>query len=420
MIHFLKNLIPQGLKNMYHWVVAVLACVRYGFPARRLKVIGVTGTDGKTTTANMITRILEMAGKHTALASTINFRINRQEQVNATKMTTSSSFAVQKFLRQAVSAGCEYAVLEVSSHSLDQNRVWGIHFDIGVLTNITREHLDYHKTMERYRKAKRKLFDRSEKIVVNETLPHIEEFLGIHSRREITYGVAPKVRHGSEEYIYAEEIDARFDGSSFVVREVPFTVHLPGVFNIENALAAISTAEMIRIPFTVCAEALADIRGVTGRMESVPNERGINILIDYALTPNALHRVYALIAETYMRGKIIAVFGACGERDRGKRPIMGEIVDNYADVIILTNEDPYYEDPQRILDEIEKGITRKVKDKTYFRIFDRREAISKALTLAQKGDTVVITGKGAEETMYTKGTMIPWNDKKVVLELLKK
>lgn len=419
MLHTLKNLVPQGLKNIYHWVTAVLACVRYGFPAGRLKIIGVTGTDGKTTTANMIARILETAGKRTALASTINFRINGEEQVNATKMTTSSSLAVQKFLREAAKAGCEYAVLEVSSHSLDQNRVWGIRFEVGVLTNITREHLDYHKTMERYRKAKRKLFERSEKIVLNEALPHIEEFLGIHSRREITYGIAPKVRHGSEEYVYAESVDARFDGSSFVVREVPFVLHLPGVFNIENALAGISTAEMLRIPLAVCAEAIAGIDGVPGRMESVPNDRGVNILIDYALTPNALRRVYSLIAETHAGGKIIAVFGACGERDRGKRPIMGEIVDEYADVIILTNEDPYYEDPQRILDEIEKGITQKTKDETYFRIFDRREAIEKALTLAQKGDTVVITGKGAEETMYTKGVMVPWNDKKVVQELLK-
>ncbi len=418
MIHFLKNLVPQWIKNVYHWKKAVLAAIWFGFPARKLRVIGVTGTDGKTTTATMITQILEISGARVALASTINFKIGEEEWVNATKYTTLSSWAVQKFLRRVVAAGCEYAVLEVSSHSLDQNRLWGIHFDVAVLTNITREHLDYHKTMEKYRRAKRKLFEQADKIVLNEALPHIEEFLSVSARREITYGVVPKIRKGSELYMYAENIDARIDGSTFIVGGEPFTLHLPGVFNIENALAAVGAMRLIGIDLAICSKALAKIQGVPGRMESIPNERGINIVIDYAVTPAALRRVYELIASSRSEGCIIAVFGACGERDRGKRPIMGEIVDQYANVIILTNEDPYYEEPHRILDEIAKGVTLKQEGENFFKVFDRREAIAKALTLAQKGDTVVITGKGAEETMAIKDKRIAWNDKIVVQELL--
>lgn len=354
-----------------------------------------------------------------ALASTINFKIGNDDRVNTTKYTTASSFSVQKFLYEAILAGCDVIVLEVSSHSLDQHRLWGIDFEVGVLTNITREHLDYHKTMERYRRAKRRLFERAEKIVINETLSHIGEFIDLHKRHKVTYGVTNKLRSGGEEYVHGEESECRFDGSSFVVEGQPFTLHIPGLFNVENALAAIATATLFRINLSVCAQALSEIAGVPGRMESVPNDRGMNIIIDYALTPEALKRVYSLIAESKTEGKIIAVFGACGDRDRGKRPIMGEVVDGYADVIILTNEDPYWEDPNRIIDEVAKGVTRKMLNENFFRIFDRREAIAKALTLAQKSDTVVITGKGAEETMYTKGKMVPWNDRRVVRELLK-
>lgn len=420
MLHLFKNLIPQPVKNVWHLLRAIVASFWYGFPAKKMHIIGVTGTDGKTTTATMMVKILETAGHRVALASTINFKIGSEDRVNATKYTTMSSFAVQRFLRSAVDAGCDTAVLEVSSHALDQNRLWGIRFDIGVLTNITREHLDYHKTMARYRRAKRKLFERSEKIVINEALPHIEEFIDMHKRQKITYGVTNKLRSGGEEFVQAENIECRFDGSSFLVEGQSFSLNIPGLFNVENALATIAAAKLLRIDLSLCSLALAEIAGVPGRMESIPNDRGVNIIIDYAVTPEALKRVYELIAESQTQGKIIAVLGACGDRDRGKRPIMGEIVDAYADVIILTNEDPYWEDPQRILNEIEKGITRKQKDIAYFRIFDRREAIGKALTLAQKGDTVVITGKGAEETMYTKGKMVPWNDKKVVEETLGK
>ncbi|NCU42056.1 MAG: hypothetical protein EOM19_05065, partial [Candidatus Moranbacteria bacterium] len=187
MLYFLKKNIPQSYKNIYHFVQAISACFWFGFPAKKIKIIGVTGTDGKTTTTNMIENVLREAGYSVALASTINFRIAGKETINKTKYTTLSSFFVQGFLQKAVEKKCEYAILEVSSHALDQNRLWGIHFDIAVLTNITREHLDYHKTMKEYRKAKRKLFEKAKNIIIPEKLSSYKEFLSVLAKRKILY-----------------------------------------------------------------------------------------------------------------------------------------------------------------------------------------------------------------------------------------
>lgn len=418
MFHYLKKNIPQSYKNVYHLIQAIVSCFWFGFPAKKLKIIGVTGTDGKTTTANMIEKVLREAGYSVALASTINFRIAGEETINKTKYTTLSSFFVQGFLQKAVQKGCEYVILEVSSHALDQNRLWGIHFDIAVLTNITREHLDYHKTMKQYRKAKRKLFEKADNIIINEKLSSYQEFLSVSAKRKILYGLSPAIERKDIEYLYAKNIQVTLYGSIFIFNKEEFTLSLPGMFNIENALAALAVAYVAGIDRRVCKKALSKIQTIPGRMEHISNQRGVTIIVDYAVTPEALKTIYAFISETKKEGKIIAVFGACGDRDRGKRPLMGEIVDTYADSIILTNEDPYWEDPERILDEIEKGVRKKERNVEYFRIFDRREALKKALLIAQKGDIVVVTGKGAEESIFEKGKMLPWNDKKVIKELL--
>lgn len=416
-MHFLKSLVPQALKNLYHLAQAVSANIRYGFPSRKLKIIGVTGTDGKTTTTQLIVRIFEEAGYKVAMASTINFKIGAKEWVNSSKYTTMAAFSTQKFLRQAADEGCEYAVLETGSHALDQYRVWGIRYAVAVVTNITREHLDYHKTMEAYRKAKKRLFDQADSAVVNLDMENPDEFLRGDHVQKITYSTQDALAQ-----IAARDIELRLDGSTFKVGDRLFELSLPGAFNIENALAAIGAGVSQGIGLETMAEALKKVTGVPGRMEKVPNERGLEILIDYAVTPNALEKLYSLVSEMKPKGtsKVIAVLGACGDRDRGKRPIMGKIVSEHADVVILTNEDPYYEDPERILDEIAQGIVGRNENQDYFRIMDRREAIGKALKLAQEGDIVVITGKGAEESMAIAQKRIPWNDKCVILELLAK
>jgi len=409
------------MKNIYHLLHAVLANAWYGFPARRLTVIGVTGTNGKTTTSQFIARILMQAGKKVALASTINFQIGERTWVNASKFTTMSSWKLQRFLRDAVREGCTHAVIETSSHALSQNRVWGIPYAIAVMTNVTREHLDYHETMAQYREAKCQLFRGAKQAVVNLDMEDPEYFCNVNGdeqgkkKQVLTYGIKDP-----QAQLLAADITLDFKGTEFTVEETHFHLNIPGLFNIENALAALGVARLLAIDFSVAREALAGVTGVPGRMELVPNHINADILIDYAVTPDAFEKLYTSILPLKIPGsKIIHVFGACGERDRGKRPQMGEIASSYADIIILTNEDPFHENPEQIIDDIEQGVTKK-KDKTYFRIFDRREAIHKALILAEIGDIVLITGKGAEVSMALGDQHVPWNERQVVEEELTK
>jgi len=497
----IKALIPQSLKNLYHLAQAVLANIIYGFPSHNIKVIGVTGTDGKTTTVQMITKIFQEAGKKVAMASTINFVIDGVEEKNLSHFTTESAFALQKFISKAASAGCEYLVLETSSHSLDQHRVWGIEFQTAVITNITREHLDYHGTMEKYREAKGKLFkslksnfkfsilnfqsifndkilNNTKTSVVNFDMEYLDYFLNFdadkkyaftcHSELDSESGFRVKpgmTTNGNIKIVQAENIELNIGGSEFKIynflpqaypRE-KFKINLPGLFNVENALAATCVALGEGIGLETIKEALEKIRGVAGRMESVENTRGLNILVDFALTPNALERLYKLLVSVKKEdAKIIAVFGSCGDRDRGKRPIMGKMVSKYADIVILTNDEPYHEDPQGIIDEIFAGVIGNHENKidesiinpnfqfpisnfqsnpndqisktkigrvegvNCFRILDRREAIAKALEIAKAGDIVCVTGMGNFESMVVGDKKIPWNDKKVIQEELEK
>lgn len=427
-MNYIKNLFPQWAKNLYHLLRAILANLWFGFPSRKLKVIGVTGTDGKTTTVQMIVKILEEAGEKIAVASTINFKVGDDEWVNKTKFTTLSAWAVQQFLKRAVDEKCTVAVLETSSHSLDQFRVWGVDYDTAVVTNVTREHLDYHKTMEKYRRAKRRLFEKAKTLIVNLDMENPQEFLSLPAEKRYGYSTHEKnleahVLNDDCELVLARDVSLGLAGSEFVINDHNFKLNIPGRFNIENALAAIcvSFSEDIRMDYMI--RALEKIKGVSGRMERVQNDRGIDIIIDYAVTPNALKKLYNLVKEVRDEkegARAISVFGSCGDRDRGKRPIMGEIVSSSVDIVIVTNEDPYTEDPQRIINEVASGVKNKKEGENFFKIMDRREAIKKALQLAKPGDIVLVTGKGAEEKMMIGTGMIDWNDKKVIQEELEK
>lgn len=422
----LKQLFPQPIKNIYHLFQAILANILYGFPSRKIKVIGVTGTNGKTTTVQMIAKIFEKAGKRIAMASTINFKIGEKEWTNKTKYTTLSSFAVQKFIKQAVKAGCEYLILETSSHSLDQHRVWGVKYGTAVITNVTREHLDYHKDMQRYRKAKRKLFgivaNNEGNLIVNLDMENPAEFLNFEKGDKIGYSTKAQNQAEGVRVIKADNIEMGAYETRFEVQDIGFVIHVPGEYNIENALAAISVAAAEGVSLEDASSALEKIKGVMGRMERIKNERGLEIIIDYAVTPDSLKKLYFIVGNMRKsrESKIISVLGSCGERDRGKRPIMGGIVSEVADIVILTNEDPYFEDPRQIINEVAGGIKNKNEGENFWKIMDRREAVAKALSLAKDGDIVVVTGKGAEETMAIGNERIPWSDKKVILEELKK
>jgi UDP-N-acetylmuramoyl-L-alanyl-D-glutamate--2,6-diaminopimelate ligase len=427
-MYFIKALVPQSLKNIYHLAQAILANIIFGFPSRKIKVIGVTGSDGKTTTVQMIAKILEEADKKTAVASTINFVIDGQEEKNLSHYTTESSFAVQKFIRKAVSAGCEYLVLETSSHALDQHRVWGVKFQTALITNVTREHLDYHKTMEKYREAKKILFKMVEKnkgtIIVNADMEKPEEFLDFEVDKKFAYSTKSqksKVESQKLVIVRAENIELSLNHTKYIIQNTLYTLNIPGMFNVENALGATCVGLSEGIELETIKEALAKIKGIPGRLESIGNDRGLNILVDFALTPNALEKLYRLLFEVKKDGvKIIAVFGSCGDRDRGKRPIMGQVVSEYADVVILTNEEPYHEQPQKIIEDIADGIKNKTINENLFIIIDRRKAIAKALEIAKKGDIIAVTGMGNFETMVVGDKKIPWNDRKVIEEELEK
>jgi UDP-N-acetylmuramoyl-L-alanyl-D-glutamate--2,6-diaminopimelate ligase len=428
-MHYIKKLFPQSIKNIFHLFQAILANVIFGFPSKKIKVIGVTGTDGKTTTVQMITKILEEAGKKVAMASTINFVINGVEEKNLTHFTTESAFAVQKFIKKAVESGSEYLVLETSSHSLDQYRVWGVDFKTAVITNITREHLDYHGTMEKYREAKRKLFvkvigHQSSVIIVNAEMDKPEEFLHYDAIKKFVYSVKntrlPLI-DDKLQYVFAENVELGINFSKYKIQNTEYILNIPGSFNIENALAATCVGLSEEIKPETIKEALGKIKGVAGRMEAIENDLGLHIFVDFALTPNALERLYSNLFQTKeANAKIIALFGSCGDRDRGKRPIMGDVVSRYADKIILTNDEPYHEDPRQIINEIAVGVKNKIENESLWIIEDRREAIKKALGIAKAGDIVVLTGMGNFESMVVGDKKIPWNDRQVVLEELQK
>lgn len=456
----MKKIIPQKIKNIYHLIQAILANLWYGFPSRKIKVVGITGTNGKTTTTQIVTKILEEGGFKVAMASTINFKLDQEEWVNKTKFTTLSPWKVQDFIKKAVDKKCDYLVLETSSHSLDQHRVWGVKYLIAAITNVTREHLDYHKTMEIYREAKSKLFQRAKKLIVNLDMEKPEEFLNFSDKEIIfAYTLEEKKSNEKNKTIQAKEIKTFPQYSQFKVNETEYKLNLPGRFNIENALAAICVGLAESIEEEKIKSAIEKIKNVPGRMEYVENDKGLNIIVDYAVTPDSLEKLYALIKEVNTENKkIIAVFGSCGERDRGKRPMMGEIVSKSVDVAIITNEDPYGEDPVQIINEVFSGVVgrsaddlsenfqfpisppanavalragnfqsisndqilndKMIEGRNAWRILDRRDAIKFALSLAQEGDFVIVTGKGAEETMAIGEKRIPWNDKEVILEEL--
>ncbi|MBU2028488.1 UDP-N-acetylmuramoyl-L-alanyl-D-glutamate--2,6-diaminopimelate ligase, partial [Patescibacteria group bacterium] len=382
----IKSFFPQKIKNIYHLGQAILANFVYGFPGRKIhpvksaesgpasqefngvKIIGVTGTNGKTTTVWMIGKILEEAGFKVAINSTINFQIGDKKWVNKTKFTTLSSFAVQKFIKEAVQEKCDYLVLETSSHSLDQFRVWGIPYIVAVITNVTREHLDYHQTMEEYRKAKLKLLQKAETIVVNSDMEKPEYYLDCNTKEKYSYSVKStnhnvqntnKIQNPKSKIqkVVAENIELGINYSNYKLLTTNYKLNLPGLFNIENALAATCVGLSQGINLETIKSALEKIKNIPGRMEYVLNDKNLNIIIDYAVTPDSLEKLYKLIKTINTKHKkIIAVFGSCGERDRGKRPIMGEIVARYADYIFVTNEDPYNEDPIQIINEVFSGI----------------------------------------------------------------
>jgi len=409
----IKKFIPNFILSWYHLSLAFLSALLYGFPSKNLVVIGVTGTNGKSTTVDMVTRIFKEADLAIASMSSIRFQIRDKEWRNKLKMTMPGRFLMQKFLRQAVRAGCKYAVLEVTSEGMLQHRHRFINFHTAVFTNLSPEHIERHGGFENYKKTKGKLFKAARKIhVINSDDEHAEYYLQFPAKKKFLYGIQNTKYKIQDTNIKATDIIEKSNGVSFSVENTEFNLKLIGGFNVSNALAAISVGLAHGIPLEACKKALEKMEGVPGRMEEVI-AKPFRVIVDYAFTPAALEKVYKTLKPE--NGKLICVLGAAGGgRDSWKRPVLGKIAAEHCDTIILTDEDPYEEDPEKILEEIAKTTEGKEE-----KILDRRQAIRKALSSAESLDTVIITGKGSEDSMAVKGgKKIPWDDREVVREEL--
>ncbi|WP_067922153.1 UDP-N-acetylmuramoyl-L-alanyl-D-glutamate--2,6-diaminopimelate ligase [Alicyclobacillus shizuokensis] len=413
--------VPQLVVPDSRLAGAILADVVYGHPSHHLQVIGVTGTNGKTTVTHLIEQVLSMAGRKTGLIGTLGSRIGGEYRTGVN--TTPEAVELQSLLAEMVAAGCRSAVMEVSSHALDVGRVAGIRFHIGVFTNLTQDHLDYHGTMENYRAAKGKLFSRLGNTygdtpaecayaVVNADDP------AAHYMREQT--VAETVTYGIDQAadVRAREIHLHPRGASFRVDcfagSAQVNLRLTGRFNVYNALAAFAVGLIEGLTPEQVAEALAAVTGIPGRLEAVVAGQPYTILVDYAHTPDSVENALQAIRE-FAERRVICVIGCGGDRDKGKRPLMAATACRLADWTVLTSDNPRTEDPESILDDMEAGVRRDYPDR-YERISDRREAIFRAVELAQPGDVVLVAGKGHETYQIIGHTKHPFDDREVARE----
>jgi len=413
----------QQTKNVYHLSQALTAHAIHGFPARGVVFVGVTGTDGKTTTASMIYHILHKAGQKVALISTVAAIINGNTIDTGFHVTTPDPWLIPKYIKLAKKAGSKYIILETTSHALDQNRVFGIPFHIGVLTNVTHEHLDYHKTYEKYVDAKFKLLKNSKIAIVNRDDRSYEQISNLKSHTPRVLA-SLKRRISKTKLKDQKMVTYGMQANTDVNPEVfPFETNLLGDFNKYNCLAAISVCLSLGIDPLVIRSGLEDFTPPVGRTEIV-FQKDFTVMIDFAHTPNSIENILQSIKkEMQPKGKIIHVFGSAGRRDASKRPLMGEASDKYADIIILTAEDPRDERIEDINKQILFGIKNqesRIKNQGLYIISDRQEAIEKAISLAQSGDVVVVTGKGHEKSMNMGKGEIPWSDHEAVKKALKK
>ncbi|MEL1134236.1 UDP-N-acetylmuramoyl-L-alanyl-D-glutamate--2,6-diaminopimelate ligase [Desulfitobacterium sp. THU1] len=410
--------VPQLQVQHVREVMGEIAANLYDHPAGKLEVIGVTGTNGKTTITYLVERIVAEEGKKVGLIGTLGARIAGRELPG--NRTTPEAIDLQKLLKEMVDEEVQLAVMEVSSHALDLGRVKGCEFDAGIFTNLTQDHLDYHKTMEEYLQAKTKLFSglsgaKSPKIgVVNGDDPAAETLIKVAAAPVVTYGV--KAAHLDYR---AEDIELTADGVSFTVRfkgrteQVNYTT--PGMFSVYNALAAFAWGvESGRSPELV-KRALANVQGVPGRFESIRMGQPFQVIVDYAHTPDGLANVCQAALE-FTPGRLITVFGCGGDRDKGKRPQMGAIAEQLSDHVIVTSDNPRTEDPRQIIQDILEGI----EGIDYTANVKRQEAIECALILAKEGDTVLIAGKGHEDYQIIGKEVLPFDDREVAREALRR
>jgi len=422
----IKKLIPGSLfakiEPLGHLLESVLFNVINGFPARGFKVIGITGTNGKTTTAFLVHKMLHEAGYEVGLMTTVAYGAGDSLKPQTYHMTNVPVPEMMRRLKELKRAGVEWLVMEVTSQALAQNRVWGVPFHLVAVTNISQDHLDYHKTIDSYIAAKVKLFRlaNSNKTglrtgVVNADDPTAERFTSA-IQTALTYGI-------NQGDLQANNVKVDASGLKYkaIIENDEYNIncHLPGKFNVYNSLAAVGVGRVLGLDKPAIEKGIAGLEGVEGRMTSLSAGQNFNVIVDFAHSPDALKNVLEASGEL-AAGKVILVFGATGDRDRAKRPIMGETAAKYADQIFLTDDETYTEDPQTIIDAVYKGIeSAGGQDKTTI-IGDRLKAIKAAFAAAKAGDTVILAGIGHETTRNMGGQEEPWNEIDIAQKLLTK
>ncbi|MBI2644825.1 UDP-N-acetylmuramoyl-L-alanyl-D-glutamate--2,6-diaminopimelate ligase [Candidatus Uhrbacteria bacterium] len=394
---FFKKIIPKKLIILFwHKPKAMLAALLFGFPAHRLVCIAVAGTKGKTSTAYYLSHILDSANIKNVLFSTGALKIDREETLNTLKLTTPTPFFLHSFLAKACRHGCTHAIIEVSSHAIDQHRIWGIPFSLAIMTNLTPDHLEYHTDHEEYITVHKRL--------VTKKITAI--FLNGDDKNLLPFSSFPAAKQIFTTDPFMKKIKA----------ESP----LPGAFNAMNLLMAACAGRRLNISENTILTAIKTMTSAPGRTEKISEGQNFDVIVDYAHSPESLKNFFEAFRLAYKKN-IIAVFGACGDRDPQQRPWMGKILDTYADICIITTDDPYSENPNAIASHIQSGIMQKKPNETLFNIPDRKEAMRKAFSLAREGDCVCILGKGAEQWQVfgANGTKkIPWDDRKIARELL--
>lgn len=403
---------PQIIVRDTHEAYSLLCANFFGNPASKMKFIGVTGTNGKTTVTSIIKHILESCGHKTGLVGTICNMSG--EKVLPAHYTTPEPYELQGLLSEMASDGCEYCVMEVSSHALAQKRVAGIKYIAGVFTNLTQDHLDFHKTMENYLKAKQKLFEVSDLGIVNLDDPYADTILKEAPCKMLTYSAKSKTAD-----FRAENIEFRPDGIDYYLEgkaSGKITACLPGGFSVYNSLAALACAISVGITEEAAQKALATFGGVKGRIEVIPTGLDFTVIIDYAHTPDGLEKILRAVKE-FARGRVVALFGCGGDRDKTKRPKMGAVAAKYADFLVVTSDNPRSEDPDAIIKDILFGLDGT--EKPYKVITNRREAISFALKNAQKDDVIVLAGKGHEDYQILSTRRIHFDEHEITAEILK-
>ncbi|MDB5163842.1 MAG: UDP-N-acetylmuramyl-tripeptide synthetase [Candidatus Saccharibacteria bacterium] len=413
-----KKVIPKGvfrkIEPVGHTAEAMLRNVQKGFPAKGLKVIGVTGTNGKTSTCFLIHKMLTDAGYKVGLMSTVAYGYRDNIKPQMTHMTSQTVPVFLKRVQELKDQGAEWLILETTSHALAQGRVWGVPYTVAVMTNITHEHLAYHGTFERYLAAKRKLFTMTNKNrkglrvgIINADDEHAKDFATAIAH-PVTYGLEGGDVKAANVKLLATgvEYDAVAADKTYHI-----TCQLPGSFNVSNSLAAVCVGRALGLGAQQIEQGIAALEGVEGRMTPIDEGQDFTVIVDYAHTPDSFEKLFKDMRPV-IKGKMIVLFGSLGGGDKGKRPLQGELAGKYADEVIVTMEDDRQEDPQTILNDIAVGAEKagKVRQKDLFIIHDRPEAIRFAFDHAQKGDTVLLLGKGHEKTIEDATGEHPWNE----------